>query len=538
MGMSPRAKLLDRRWFITNLLKVVDKDGRYRPLGSDLYQEQEMIIDAWNKHRYICILKPRQMGCSTITQALMFRDLLFAPDPINVLTVAHEYRAQQRMNRMQRDFWRGLPGPLRPVCDPYNTEVIGLQKTEGMTAYSRVATAGGRGQGRSDTFHMVIFTEMGKYAQGSASTKGRQDADREAYASIQSTMHKSSPHFKLVVESTGDGPGGQFHDVVLTAQDDPNWAFLMFRWADFSMYEMEPWPTFELRPEEREYAGEFLHQWDADAQLRKLVWRRHKMETEGYSAMRFRREYPMTTEEPFLLHESTWFDSEMANRLIGRIPSHWRENMFGGAERVYHEAEPGRTYFIGGDSAGGTGGDYAVFVVIRDDFEVCCVWQSNTTSPHEQGNKGAELAARYNEALVCCEENNHGRAVNDRMLALGTSLYIDDKGKRFWSQGGRAGQTKKMVYSYARHTFNEQIACSLNPNFPAKVNDEPLLREIVAVRETEKGNIEAPEPLHDDLVDAWVLALWCGRYYAADVQRPATVEDEQRARFRRFGLRV
>jgi hypothetical protein len=538
MVMTPAERLFDRRWFITNMLKVVDKDGSYRPLGTDLYPEQVQIIEAWEKYRYICILKPRQMGCSTITQALLFRDMLFTDDPVNALTVAHEFRAQARMNRMQRDFWRGLPRVIRPSVEPFNTEVVGFGKPDGMTAFSRVATAGGRGQGRSDTFHKVIFTEMGKYPQGSASTKGKQDADREAYASIQSTMHQSSPHFKLVVESTGDGPGGQFHDVVLTAQEDPNWAFLMFRWADFPMYEMEVPPGWDLRPDERDYGNEFLSQWGPEAAMRKLVWRRHKMETEGYSAMRFRREYPMTSEEPFLLSESTWFDSEMANRLLGRVPPHQREGQWRGALRVYHEPELGREYFVGGDTAGGTEGDYAVFVVIRDDFEVCAIWQSNTAEPHEQGNRGAELSVAYNGAMVCCEENNFGRVVNDRMEALGVPLLLDDNGKRFWSQGGRAGQTKKMVYSYARHVFNEQIACSLEPDQPMKVNDEALLHEIVVIRETDRGNIEAPSPLHDDIVDAWVLALWAGRYYAPVQAAPLTSEDAERQRMARMGLRV
>ncbi len=530
---TAKEKLLDPLWFIQNLLYIVDKDGRYRRLDNPR-PEQVQIVQAWQSHPNVCVLKPRQIGSSTITQALSFRDALLCPDPLEVLTMAHESGACGRMNMMLRNFHRGLPKALRFPLAKDNAHEIGFGHNG---ATLRQYMAGGRGQGRSRTYQQAIFTEMGLYPTGSASVKGKVDVDRDVFASVLATMHKSSPYYKLVVESTGDGPGGMFHDIVRIAQEDPSWAFLFFRWTDFPMYEMEPPEGFELRPDEREYSGQFLADLDPVRTARKMAWRRFKMESEGISEMRFRREYPITWQEPFLLSESTWFDAEMANAILGRIPPEWRRNRQRGKLRVYHEPEEGRKYFIGMDTSGGTGGDYAVIVVLRDDFEVCAVWQSNTTPPHEQANEAAKLSATYNGAVVLCEENNYGRQVNDRLELLGAPVYRGADGKRFWSQGGRAGQSKKMVYGYARQVFNDGIAASSHAGRPGRVNDEDILGQIIVVREDDRGNIQAPEGMHDDHVDAWVFALWCGRYYHVRAAA-AKPEDPERVKARRMGIRL
>lgn len=548
--MVSKSKLLDRRWFVENMLYITDNDGKYRRLGK-AREEQIEIVEAWDAHPNVCVLKPRQVGSTTITQGLSFRDTLLCPDPISTLTMAHESGACSRINNMLRGYWRGLPEFMRPPLEKDNSsEIVFGHNGATMMQYM----AGGRGQGRSRTYQQAIFTEMAFYPQGSASVKGKTDADRDAWASVLATMHKSSPYYKLVVESTGDGPGGQFHDIVLQAQEDPSWAFLFFRWFDFPMYELIPRDGFSLTADEKEFTGLYLKDIDPAVAVRKMAWRRHKMETEGYSMVRFRREYPSTAEEPFLLHESTWFDAELANKILGRLPAEWRSGHYGdqgpkpklgqwelagvrehaSRKRVYHEPEPGRTYFIGGDSSGGTGGDPAVYTVLRDDYEIACVWSSNTTAPREQGNICAEMAFEYNNALTLVENNGFGEVVNNRLVELGVRVWHGPDGKRFTSLGGRAGQTKKKVYSYAQHLFNDQIAASAHPDQKPKVNDQQTLREIIVVREDEKGNIQAPSGLHDDHVDAWVFALWCGRLYT--VSAPPTHDDETRMKFKRMGL--
>ena len=159
---------------------------------------------------------------------------------------------------------------------------------------------------------MALFTEMGLYPKGSASVSGGTDVDRDAWASVMATIH-DGPYRRVVVESTGNGPSGQFYDLVDVARKSDDWGFLFYRWFDFSEYQIDPGPDWECTAEELE----LKHLYGVNN--RQLAWRRRKMQDEGITDIRFRREYPSTWEDPFLLAESTWFDADLLNKVLGRL---------------------------------------------------------------------------------------------------------------------------------------------------------------------------------------------------------------------------
>ncbi|MCP4307307.1 MAG: hypothetical protein GY788_21045 [bacterium] len=488
-----------------------------------MYPEQQSILDVWDSHNQILLLKPRQMGASTIIQALLFLHLYRCPDPIGALTIGHEQGSCIRMNQMQRQFARGLPEALRPQLDPDNSKVIGIRKPSGVSEM-RSLMAGGRGQGRSFTYQVAVFSEMGLYPRGSSATEGTA-VDEDVVASVQSTMH-DGPYTKLVVESTGNGPTGVFYRFVQKARESRDWAFLFFRWFDFAHYVREPHPDlYPLTPEEEEL--QHLHGL-SDAQLQ---WRRFKLET--YSIQRFKREYPSTWEEPFLHGEGTWFDAEALNKVLAALGP--VED--GGAQVVYEEAEPGCKYFIGMDTAGGTGGDYAVVCVLRHDYEQVCIWRSNTASPRKQAEVAVQLSSKYPgpdglPALILCEANNFGATVIMHMGKLGGRLWKDIKGKDWWTQGGRAGESKVKVYTHARDLVDQGTCCSSGPDERRGLRDPRTLHELTTVREDRKGNICSPEGSNDDHADAYVFALWCARGYYVASQREA--EPPGRGQLRRL----
>lgn len=499
--MHPLLKDVGR---FTRKLTIQDRQGRIVQFNRQS-PEQLKFLQYWQQHRNILVLKPRQVGMTTISQACAFHAAYTAKDPINILTLAHESGACGRVNRMLRQYWRGLPRRLRGELSIDNANRLQLARNGAtMSQYM----AGGRGQGRSDTYHMAIFTEMGLYPRGSASVNGGTDVDRDVWASVMATIHEG-PYRRVVVESTGDGPVGQFYDLVGVAQRSEDWGFLFYRWFDFHEYQRTPPADWKCTEEELE----LKHLYGvSDAQL---CWRRMKMVDEGITPMRFRREYPSTWEEPFLLAESTWFDAELLNKVLAKLPP----EASAGARSTYLPAEPGHRYFIGVDTSGGTGRDYAVIVVIRDDLEVCAVWRSNTTPPHEQAHVAAKMSAEYNGAVVLCEQNNYGKEVIQRMEQMGTRTWKDERGKDWWTQGGRAGQTKKMLYGYARHMVNDGIACSAGQHRRPLINDAEIIRELIVVKEDARGNIQAPNGKHDDHADAYTLALWCGREHWIQRQR-------------------
>ena len=95
-----------------------------------------------------------------------------------------------------------------------------------------------------------------------------------------------------------------------------------------------------------------------------------------------------------------------------------------------------------------------------------------------------------------------GKAVIKRMGELGVRLWKDKNGNDFWTQGGRAGMTKKMIYDFAERVIKAGwVTCP----------DQDLHSELQHIREQEGGAIEADSGYHDDLADAFCLALWNAR---------------------------
>jgi hypothetical protein len=516
------ARFHDPEWFVPRLT-IVDREGKPSTLRNLTPEQRRFLRVFRDSKKDILVLKPRQMGMTTIVMACLFWRAYTAPDPVGILSIMHEHKACKRVNRMLRRFAVELPGFLAPLLDPDNADEI-VFKHNG--AGFQHLMAGGRGQGRSFTYQMLHCSEMGQWPRGSASTANSgEGADEDVWASALATMH-DGPYKRRILEFTGDGPTGIGYKMVRTARSSPDWEFLFFRWFDFQHYAVDPPEDWERTDEEEELAAlmaESLELSRSDPEIdRKLAWRRRKLLDEGYTLQRFRREYPSTWEEPFLLAKSAWFDGEMLNKVAGRLPP----DAPGRAKplRIYHQPEVGRRYFIGMDTSGGTNRDYAVICVLRDDFEVAAVWSSNTTKPVGQANECAKIAAMYavkvrpsdpepTRPVVLCEENNFGRAVIKRLERLGVRTWKDDRGRNFWTQGGRAGHTKAMVYANAQRLVDSGICLSADPQRDMGMNDAPTLSELIIIREDDRGNICAPEGQHDDHADAYVLALWCGRRY-------------------------
>ena len=208
----------------------------------------------------------------------------------------------------------------------------------------------------------------------------------------------------------------------------------------------------------------------------------------------------MNWEEPFLLSGGMWFDTENLNHIINKIPA---SRMNNDKELVvYEEHKPQHRYFIGGDAAGGTERDWSVWQVLRDDLTQVAVYRSKRVKPRQFAEAGAKLSAKYGRCPVLCESNSYGKTVIKRMSELGVRLWKDHKGKDWWTQGGKAGQSKKMIYDYGAHLVNDGYIA---------FNDPVTVNELLHVREQPNGNIEADIGHHDDHADSLMLACWNAR---------------------------
>lgn len=470
---------------------------------------------------YVLGLKPRALGFTTWSTAYLYWRAFTSADPRLVLQVIHDEGGRKRVRDILDTFLAGMPSfwSSRYKRGHDNDESSIFVHNE--AGFER-RVAGAKGKARSWAFNDYHFSEMAHWA--SATSAGRRDAaggdDETMFASAMATRHDLRG--RVIVESTGNGPFGLFYDLCQQAQTDPKWAYVFVPWSIVPRYREEV-DAVTRRDIEQELTPIEVKLLEDGLTIEQIAWRRTKMRTERYTELRFKREYPLSDLDPFLLAESGWFDQEGLSRMLQFVPE------LGASEEAFVQflpPEPGMPYFMGVDPAGGTGRDSSVIQILDLKRRHVARWASNRASVPEQALMVSRLGNLYGQPLCVIEANNHGRQVIKRVAELGgVTLWKSETDDDFWTTGGGKSpdaQRKREALVHARQMLEEgwtNIRCART------------IREAQAVVEKDNGKIEAAGRGHDDHIMAFVFALWAAR--RAD-RLDRGVADSERARLRRL----
>lgn len=477
-------------------LTIESLKNEYQTLSPLLF-EQVRYAEALAKYKRVIALKPRQVGFTTLSTLFLFAKTYRALNPRLVLQTVHDDAALKRVRRMVEVAYENLPSAIR-----FGLRTDNREQTEFMhnRAGFRRLVAGVRGQGRSYSFTDYHATEMAFYPQGSSAHKSSDTAaDDDLFSSVQAAMNDETGH--IIVESTGNGPRGLFHRLVQKAHaGQEGVGFVFLPWFHVPRYRGSELPTPIFVPETPDWRTseeEELHKLYGLTNDQ-LAWRRHKIETQNYTPLRFRREYPSTWLDPFLLDESVWFDQDAVN-LMAQF-ARLSDVQVDGAVTRFLEPEEDRQYLIAVDTSGGVGRDEAVAQVLRDDHEHAAVWASNRTPPDMQVDVVADLAYAYNNALVIVEENKYGKQVLEGLERRGVRLWTSPETGRWWYGTGQSGgDTKRIMMTHARRVVREGIASARDPKTVAQLQ---------LMVEDSRGRIQGRGDEHDDRAFAWCLGLW------------------------------
>lgn len=421
--------------------------------------------------RYI-ILKARQMGLSTVIEALGF---WWTTTHRNIKTVimAHEGEAATNLYEMfKRYFDYGHPQfqPDRKynnkkelvfdvddrikdeisehVANCPNPDSCGQpHKSPGLSSQIKTMVAK-EGKGRSATIHFFHGSEVAFW---------------EVKADVVSAAMQAvplAPRTFVFLESTANGVGGFFYKSWFNAKSrKSNLRAIFFAWHEHGEYEL-PAPEGGLQyydDEETKLLQLFLkkgyaqHTWD-----RKIVWRREKKKEFLDDPKKFYQEYPATDMEAFLASGRPKFDMDMlvkmwqyADDLPKSDPQHHvygqvvpNPDQFGKERYVFEEVpqtmegtDPtplkvwelpikrnpntkteAAKYAIGVDVSEGKlnkeseekTNDYSVIDVTRVDNNKTVARWRGHIDPDLLGLVVYQIGIFYNNALVGVEVNNHG----------------------------------------------------------------------------------------------------------------------------------
>jgi intein/homing endonuclease len=203
----------DFPFYADRVIRIVDKEKRLVPLHLNpiqrLVQEIKAHIKQSGRLVRLIIDKARQFGLSTEQLGENFHFTTTNPNT-TTLFVSHDPPSTKHLFEIVKRMYDKIPDNLAPEWKPDKKRRNGYELAfDDIDSTIRVGTAGSDNLGSSQTINRLHLSEASKYPAHSAST---------LLTSLLQTVPKSDPDSEVVVESTANGVGGEYHDMYFSAR--------------------------------------------------------------------------------------------------------------------------------------------------------------------------------------------------------------------------------------------------------------------------------------------------------------------------------
>jgi len=523
-------------------LTILDKNGDLVPLGPNLTPLQTSIlgeverqIEAKRPIRLI-VLKARQMGCSTITEAMAFQMCQVFPN-YPALVLAHLNRSAASILKMTHRYWTHAPAPLRLIHGTTSSRISGLAWDNGSTI--EIATAKNEDEGRGRTIQFIHCSEAAFYP-----------APETLLGGLNQVLPRSRRSFQIV-ESTANGIGDYFYDQWQAAKTgDIQHVPLFFAWWQHPFYtadyiglgHLADRPLTDLDDEELILSRVFTRLgMDARDTRARLLWRRDVLRTECNGDLDyFHQEYPSTDDEAFISTGRNVFSRIYLDHRYEPLPGEvgrmfrspsghvgFSPDDQQGYTTIYKHPRPSADYIVGGDASRAAIGDYACAQVLdRRTREQVAVFHQRGLSASAFAQEMMKLGVYYNDAMLIPETNLSGGAVAEILRTTYPNVFIYQKANNVPGMHASyygwptSHQTKAEVISYLQQAFSEAAALGNG----ILIHHKPTYVELAGYVVDEKGKYGNGNGTdHDDTVMALGIGLTGIIYEAANLptQLPA-----------------
>jgi len=497
----------------------------------------------------VIVLKARQLGLSTINEALIFHRTIFT-EGCNTLIVAQDPGQADYLFNMTRLAYDCLPWWMRPEARyEQNARYLGFDRRD---EHMRITRPGLRS---------AVFVEAANKMTGVAVGKGLTALhmselslwpDAKVLAEqIFPTLSKT-PNQIAVMESTARGRNNFWHELWKDAQDGKiPWIPVFIEFFRLKQYStvIPVGMTFERTKEEIALAEKVKENSNFTLTDEQLYWRRTEMQTFATlnrgDESKFYQEYPgASSYEAFqgsgvcafnkkklqLILESTCcppkyygeidLKKDKSDRWYPEVrikEAKKGENIpaaegYGARLLVWEAPKEGERYYIAGDVAHGVyGGDYSCAQVIRIGHgvhpdEQVAEWHG-WINPTPYGDVLCALGYWYNSAEIAIECNDVGQATNARVMRVLEYPNLFrwkhyDKIKNFitdfmgWYTNVK---TRDLIIAKFREYIDDGMVV---------IRSEKLIDECFDFSSVDDSRFEG-QSTHDDRVFAMMIAIFC-----------------------------
>lgn len=501
---------INTKAYIENYIKIRDKRGRIIPLILNKpqlkYYNVIKKLHEENKPIRIIILKSRQMGFSTETEAIITKNTTTHHN-YRAGIIAHKETSTTNIFEMSKLMINYLPDAIRPAQRKSNAKELVFNNDEGTGLDSKIKcmTAGGKGIGRSDTFTALHLSELAFW-----------EGDKKATMTGLLQAVPNTPESMIIIESTANGYEyfKEMWDSAVAGEND--FYPLFVGWNELDEYSM-PYTGFTLTQDEIYLKEKY------NLTLEQLTWRRWCIKNNCSNDInQFKQEYPICPEEAFLSTGNCYFNKENIINRINTAPEPLIRGKFTcyydgirirnqkfleqdeGNIKIYEYPQKRVPYVLGGDTAG-EGSDYFTAHVINNITGKQVAVLKQQYNEIEYVKQVYCLGMFYNCALVGLE-NNFSTYPTQKLMELNyPNQYVRKKEDQYNNKYEKSYgfKTTSITRPYILGLLQEIIH-----NNTDVIQDKETLREMLTFIVNDKGRAEAEEGYHDDLVMALAISYY------------------------------
>ncbi len=390
--------------------------ARFEPnwAQQELLASIEAQVNAGKPVRNI-VLKARQLGISTATEAVLFWWSFLFPGS-NYLVLAHEVGTSKHLFEMTRLFWETFPFRDLYTMRSYTQQRLNWEETRSSI---KIATAGNQRSGVGLTLRGIHCSEVALWENPEELMLGLLQAVPD------------DPGTFVLLESTARGVGNYFYNEWQAAVNgDSDYVPLFFPW----------WKEPEYTASFLGHGHSELGRLDPDEKfLRKLgvdddhlSWRRYQIRNKtGGDSEKFKQEYPAVAEEAFLQSGTSVFPLDKLQDCYVPEKGAKGDLVRDGNKITFHQSRNGPLtlfrwpskdhnylYFAGADPSHATNDLSCIQVINRNNMEQVAVWHGMLNG-HALGDELVKIGKYFNDAMVTTEIEGGGHATISRMLSLG-----------------------------------------------------------------------------------------------------------------------
>lgn len=510
---------INTRKYIEKYIKIRNKEGKI--IDFKINNPQERLYNIIKKLKVekkpvrVIILKARQMGFSTLTESILFKETV---TKFNRRTgiITHLAAATTNLFNMSKLMLECLPYEIKPSIKGSNAQelIFDNDKGTGLKSKIKCMTAGTSGVGRSDTFDNLHLSEL-------AFWKG--DVTATLTGLLQAVPNL--PDTMIIIESTANGyeKFKELWDQAIKGESD--FVPLFVAWFELPEYSM-PYSGFKLTKEEEELKETYNLTND------QLEWRRWCIKNNCQNDVdQFKQEYPSNPEEAFLSTGSCIFDKHQIISRLNFVPKPIKQGYFiydevsasknvmkgikwvndrKGCIKLYRLPEINTLYALGGDTAGDTLGDEFSGDVIDAKTLEQVATLTMQTDEDLYAKQMYCLGIYYGKAKGCSKnalmaiETNYSTFPQKKLEELGyDNFYVRETVDRYDKQ-----VTKQFGFNTNKKTKPMILSnlVELVRNYVGIFNSDYTLREMLTFVRKDNGKQEAEEGYHDDKVMSVAIA--------------------------------